>query len=87
MRRSDITAATTEVFRRVLNNPELELHDDLTAAQVSEWDSLSHITLTVSIEERFRIRFTGKEIRNLKNVGELINLIEKRCSATNFTNP
>jgi acyl carrier protein len=86
MNRLEITAAAAEVFRRVLNNPGLELDNDLTASQVAGWDSLSHVNLTVSIEERFKIRFTGKEMRTLKNVGEFINLIEKKCNAANSTN-
>ena len=83
MTRNDITQAATDIFRRVLNNPQLELHDGLTAAEVPNWGSLSHVNLMVSIEEYFHIRFTGKDFRSLHNVGDLITLIAKKCNGTN----
>jgi acyl carrier protein len=83
MERSEISAAATEVFRRVFNLPDLELTDSLSAAHVPNWDSLTHVSLVVAIEERFQIRLTGKEIRNLQNVGELISLVERKCSKGN----
>jgi acyl carrier protein len=68
----------TEIFRDVLCDDELILTRDLTAKDVAGWDSLSHIRLLVTIERKFNIKFTLPEIRELKNVGELTDLIQTK---------
>jgi acyl carrier protein len=62
-----------EVFmQKVLVKPEL------TAKDVDEWDSLQHVSLILSIEQKFKIRFRVGEVEGTKNVGDLAQLIEKR---------
>jgi len=62
-----------EVFmQKVLAKPEL------TAKDVDEWDSLQHVSLILSIEQKFKIRFRVGEVEGTKNVGDLAKLIEKR---------
>jgi acyl carrier protein len=60
----------------VLGDDELILNRELTAKDVPGWDSLSHIRLLVTIERKLNIKFTLPEIRELKNVGELTDLIQ-----------
>jgi acyl carrier protein len=50
----------------------------MTAADVKNWDSLNHIDLIVAVEREFKIRFTTAEVTTLKNVGELISLVDKK---------
>jgi len=70
----------TTSFRRVFDDPELELRDAMTAADVAGWDSLAHITLIIDIEEEFGLRFTVDDIADLKNVGEMIALVERKLA-------
>ncbi len=78
MEKTQIIDGLTAVFRQILDAPDLVLRDDLTASQVTGWDSLNHVNLMVAVEERFKVKFTTREIRNLSNVGELIGLVEKK---------
>lgn len=55
---------------------------NLCAADVQEWDSLTHITLVVSVEKAFKIRFRVGEVEATKNVGEFADLISRRCNET-----
>jgi len=48
----------TDVFRTVFDQPNLVLHDAMTAADVENWDSLNHIDLIVAVEKKFKIKFT-----------------------------
>lgn len=43
------------------------------------WDSLKHISLIEAVEEEFGMRFTMLEINGMKNVGEMISIIEQRA--------
>ena len=77
--RTEIFAALTPVFHEVFGNYEITLFEEMTAADVAEWDSLFHIRLIVSIEEQLGIRFTTSEVHSPRNVGEFVDIIlEKR---------
>jgi acyl carrier protein len=69
------------VFRDVFDDEELVLQDQLTAADVENWDSLTHINLIVGIEREFKIKFTTAEVGSLKNAGELKALVQKKLGA------
>jgi acyl carrier protein len=68
----------TRIFRTNFDDPTLVLRDDMTAADVEGWDSLTHISLIVSIERSFHIKFTLAEISRLSDVGALIKLINQK---------
>lgn len=77
MNRTEIYAKLTEVFCDVFDDNELILRDDMTADDIDEWDSLTHISLIAAIEDTFEIRFDMKHVITLKNVGELVDVIEE----------
>jgi len=72
----------TDVFRTVFDQPNLVLHDAMTAADVENWDSLNHIDLIVAVEKKFKIKFTTREVTGLKIVGDLAELTAKKVTAT-----
>ncbi|MCB1886619.1 MAG: acyl carrier protein [Rhodocyclaceae bacterium] len=71
-----IYAALNQIFRDVLDNDEINLSPDTTAADVRGWDSLAHINLILAIEQHFKVRFATTEIGGLSNVDELVSLIQ-----------
>ena len=73
MERSAIYEKLNGIFRDVLDNEDIELADSTTAADIEEWDSLSHIQLIVAIEKGFGVKFTSLEIMRWKNVGEMVD--------------
>ena len=79
----DLNERLTQVFRYVFNNDSIELTDTMTADDVDEWDSLSHINLIIAIELEFGIEFKQNEIQNFENVGELIQSIKVKISDLN----
>jgi len=54
MDNEDILKQLTDLFVDVLDNNEIVLTDSTTAADVAEWDSLTHIQLIVTIEKHFK---------------------------------
>lgn len=77
MERNEILKKITEIARDVFDNDEVELTEATTAADVEEWDSLSHLSLVSDIEDEFGITFTLAEVSGSKNVGELVDAIIK----------
>jgi acyl carrier protein len=72
----------TQVFQDVFDDDSIVLRPDLTAKDVVGWDSLTHIRLLLTIEREFRIKFTVTEVGELKNVGELMEKIQAKTSAS-----
>jgi len=79
----EIMEILTEVFRDVLDDPELILHETTTAADVENWDSLNHIDLILAVERRCKVKFTTREVTGLANVGELAELTRKKLDGRN----
>jgi acyl carrier protein len=73
-----IKARLQEVFRDVFDDASIQLFREMTAKDIEDWDSLTHINLVVASEKEFAVKFNLAEIKALKNVGEFIDLIERK---------
>lgn len=71
-----IRARLQQVFRDVFDDESIELFDAMTANDIADWDSLTHINLVVASEKEFKTRFDLREVKSLKNVGEFIAMIK-----------
>ena len=71
-----------EIFREVFNNPELEVTETTTAADVDGWDSFNHLNLIMALEENYSVSFSTVEIGQMAHVGNLVQLLEKKISAS-----
>lgn len=78
MENAEIYQRLNGIFRDVFQEDDIVVGPDLTAADVDEWDSLSHIRLVLTVEKAFNIKFSASEIGNLKNVGEFVQLIQAK---------
>lgn len=80
MEHDQLRSRVTETFRNVFGDSDLVISDSMTAEDVEQWDSLTHINLIVALEREFRVKFTTGEVSKLKNVGDLISLIQRKTS-------
>ena len=81
LEKSAALQSLTSVFREVFDEPTLVLHEDMTATDIANWDSLNHIDLIVAVERKFKVKFTTRDVAALKTVGELAELTAKKVSA------
>jgi acyl carrier protein len=74
------STATLEQVRLVMEDvfeiDDLQISAATTAADLDEWDSLSHIRLIVALERRLKIKFKNTELEGLMNVGDLVKVID-----------
>lgn len=66
------------IFQDVFDDDTLTVSPTTTAKDVEDWDSLTHITLIGAVEDEFRMKFSMKEVVEMKNVGELIDIVAAR---------
>jgi len=70
-----------DIFRDVMDNPTLVLTAESNASNVPDWDSLTHVNLMTAVARHFKVKFKLSELQDLKNVGDLINLLQKKLDA------
>ena len=78
MTREEIFDNLNEVFRDVFDDENIVVNENTTADDIEDWDSLEHINLVVAIENEFGIKFSMGETTSLKNVGEMVSLINQQ---------
>ncbi|GJE13975.1 acyl carrier protein [Methylobacterium longum] len=69
------------IFRDVFDDPTIELEPTMTADDIAEWDSLSHVRLMLEVSKAFGVRFSASEVSSLNNVGDLQALISSKGGA------
>jgi len=74
----NLLSRVQDIMADTFDEDDLVVTPETTAADVEEWDSLSHIRLIVAIEREFGFKFSNAEIDGLENVGDLVRAIEAK---------
>lgn len=77
---TEILNNVSQIIRDVLELPKLNVTAETSANDVDEWDSMTHLELIGAIEKKYAIRFALGELQSLKNVGDMVALIEKKLA-------
>jgi acyl carrier protein len=75
---ADILTQVRDIIADVLDQPDLQVTPATTAENVEGWDSFNHINIVVAIESHFGIKIHTAEIEELRNVGELVEVVERK---------
>ena len=74
----EILAELQPIFEEALNQPGLVVTANSNATNTKNWDSIAHIELIEMVEMHFKVRFALGELQDLKEVGDLIRLIQAK---------
>ena len=66
------------VFSQVFDDETITLARETTADDIDSWDSLTHMNLVIALELRFKVKFALGELQRLKNVGDMLDLINRK---------
>jgi len=75
MDRTAVINKLTGIFRKVFEDNSLVLTDEMTANDVEQWVSLTHMLLITEIETDFAITLKLKDLNKMHTVGDMINII------------
>ena len=81
MNTEEINTKVQNIFRDVFQSPTLVINPEMTANDVDKWDSLTHLTMIAKVEEVFGFRFKLKEMVKMKNVGDMLTIINEKMNA------
>ena len=80
MDRQEVFKRVNEIFQAIFDDEELVVTDETCADDIEDWDSLRHITLVSAVERAFGIKFSMKEVLEMKNVGEMADILVERAT-------
>ena len=86
MERNEILKKVNEIFCDVFDDDTIVISDDTTANDIDDWDSLMQIELITEHEAFFGLKFGMKEVLNMKNVGEMIDIIFEEKKMNSYMN-
>ncbi len=75
MNENTILDAIQPIFHDVFDDDTLVITRQTSAADIEDWDSLEQINLLTAMEKEFKVKFSLGDVRNLQNVGDLIDLL------------
>lgn len=78
MKREEIVEKLTTIFHDVFKDNTIVLNDEMTATDVENWDSLTHMLMITKVEEVFGVKFKLKELNKLKQVGDIIMTLSEK---------
>lgn len=80
MQDAEIYEKLTEIFHDVFDDESIVITPDTTAEDIADWNSLTHVNLTIACETAFGIRFKAAELEELHRVGDLVAMIKAKIS-------
>lgn len=78
MNKSDIISVIQSVVQDIFDNTAIVLTEDTKTCDIEGFDSLISTLLIVGIENKFRTKFTSKEMLLWGNFGELADIVMRK---------
>jgi len=75
MTREEKITRLQDIFRDVLDRPELRITENFSVADCPEWDSVATVQIVLAVEAAFNIRAPTEVVANLRSVRQLLELL------------
>jgi acyl carrier protein len=66
-----------EAFAEALNIDLATVNDDLKYQSIPQWDSISHMVLISTVEEKFNVSIETDDVIDMSSVGKAIEILKK----------
>jgi acyl carrier protein len=76
----NISNRLTIIMRNVFENENIEAKPELTAKDVEKWTSMTNVIFIAEVEKEFGFKFHFRDIMNLKNLSDLMAVIQKKTA-------
>ena len=80
MNKEKILQELQPIFQDIFDDEELAVTEETSASDIEDWDSLVQIRIVMAVEKHFSVKFTFEELQVLKNVGDMIDLIQEKVA-------
>lgn len=69
-----------DIIAQILNVETEDINLDTSIGDLPEWDSLHHLQIISTLEEKYGIKFQTNDLVELEDVSDLIKLTEELVS-------
>ena len=66
------------ILRDIFDDVTLQINESTSANDIEDWDSIAQIRIASEVESAFSVKFSFAELQGMKNVGDMIRLIEEK---------
>lgn len=80
MSKDDILEILQEIMQNIFDDDSLVINYKTSRTDISDWDSLSHIRIILSVEKRFNIKMDVDKSVLIDNVGDFVDIIEQEIN-------
>ena len=80
MERIFIEEKLSKIFHDVFIDSTIVIREEMSAEDIENWDSLTHMLMISEVEKEFGIKIKLRELNKLNTVGNLIDLIESKTA-------
>lgn len=80
MEKKEIYKELNLIFGDILNKKDIDLNDSSSPEEIEGWDSFAHINILSAIQSHYHIVFSISEIVQLKNVKDIVELIQSKTN-------
>ena len=77
----DILGKLQDIFRDIFDDDSLVLTKETSSDDVEGWDSLAQLNVIVASEADFGIKFDINDIAKIKNVGDIVDIVERKLQS------
>jgi acyl carrier protein len=71
-------ARLTNIMRTIFENESLIVTNETTVKDVEKWTSMTNVIFIAEVEKEFGFKFHFKDVMGLKNIGDLIAVVDKK---------
>lgn len=77
---SKISEEVNSIIAGILKISVDKMSNDIEMNKVPQWDSVAHLLIITSLEDKFKIQFSIDEISKLNNLNSIYKIIENKSS-------
>jgi len=74
----ELLALIAEAFKDIFDDLDVEIDANTSSSDIEAWDSLAHIQLVMSIENKLGVKFDAAEISQFVDVKSLMDLLSQK---------
>lgn len=78
MNREEIMHNIQNIFRDIFDDSNLVISESTNPDDIEDWDSLEQVNILLALEKYFNIKINLDEALNLKNVGDMVTLVQRK---------
>lgn len=65
----------------IFSVPLARIQCDSTPQTIDSWDSIQHLNLALTLEEKFNVQLSPEEIEQMRSIGQVSQMIETKLQA------